>query len=107
MAPTIPAAEATQSGADEYIRTQCRTASMSKGPGAVKFCDAQYYVYATGQRRHVVTATPIKVGTVWSLRLGTKNKSVSNGRITTKSAKLTVTDSWSSPLTAKSAIYGT
>lgn len=102
-----PAAHATEEGAYEYIRTQCQTVSYPAAPTRkVKFCDAQYYVNATGQRRHVVTATQLSSGFAWRMSVATANKDVTNaGPITSTSATLYVTDSWSSSLSVKSQMY--
>ena len=103
-----PQANAGTVTADEFIRTQCKDVSYTTPTWRkVRFCDKQHYVTTTGQRKHVVTATQLSnIGTGWRFKLATANRSVSNsGPIGTYSSTLTITDSWSSSLSAKSVIY--
>ena len=103
----IPAAQAGSAQADEYIRTQCLTiAYVGATSRKAKFCDKQYYVWATGQRKHVLTVTQEPLVAGWRLKAATANRTVSiDGPITTASYTVVITDSWSSSLTAKSEIY--
>ena len=103
----MPAAHAGTTQADEYIRTQCQTVSYVEVPSRkAKFCDKQYYVWATGQRKHVLTVTQEPLVIAWRLSVATANRSVSiAGPINTASYTVTIVDSWSSSLTAKSQVY--
>lgn len=103
----MPAAHAGTAQADEYIRTQCQTVAYTEVPSRkAKFCDKQYYVWATGQRKHVLTITQEPLVIAWRLRAATANRTVSiDGPINTASYTVTITDSWSSSLTAKSQVY--